>query len=76
MSAYGILSFKNPRTGDWVSNLAKGGVRVRYLRPDGTKVWIKLTLDNTKVMNPEHDPSKHAANDPRYPRWISLIGRS
>ena len=76
MSAYGILSIKNPRTGDWVNNLAKGGVRVRYQRPDGTKVWIKLTLDNTKVMNPEHNPAIHAANDPRYPRWISLIGRS
>jgi hypothetical protein len=76
MATHGILAFKNPRTGDWLANLGLGGVRVRYKRDDGSFVWVKMSLENTKIANPEHDPNKHAVDDPKYPRWISLIGRT
>ena len=76
MATHGILAFRNPRTGDWLANLGLGGVRVRYRREDGSYAWIKMNLENTKIANPEHDPKKHAAHDPKYPRWISLIGKT
>ena len=39
MPAFGRLAIKDPVTGRWLSNLNRGGTRVRYRRIDGRMVW-------------------------------------
>lgn len=73
MPKHAVLVFKDPATGNWHDNLNNGGVRVRYREAGGTYRWITLTVANTRIMNPDHDPSKHAPDDPNFPRWTIPI---
>lgn len=69
MSAYGRLAFKDPRLGNWLSNLSSGGVRVRAKDPEtGRLTWVTMTTKNTKVRNPEYD------SDSSKPMWTTLVG--
>lgn len=75
MSAYGRLAFKDPRLGNWLSNLKSGGTRVRILDPDTDKVvWVTISTANTKVRNPDHKEGTHDVDDPNFPRWTTLVG--
>ena len=57
MPKHAVLVFKDPATGNWHDNLNNGGVRVRYREAGGTYRWITMTVANTRIMNPDHDPS-------------------
>lgn len=73
MPAFAVLAFREPSTGAFYDNLREGGVKVRFEAEDGSRHWVTLSSTNTRVMNPEHDPDKHSADDPVYPRWITPI---
>ncbi|AXG66495.1 hypothetical protein JA33_091 [Dickeya phage vB_DsoM_JA33] len=66
MPAIGRLAIKNPSTGAWISNLTKGGMKVRWTRPDGVTVWVRMTPNNTKLKNPNY-------GQPNEPEFISLV---
>jgi len=66
MPSLGRLAIKNPSTGAWISNLTKGGMKVRWQRDDGTIVWVRMTPNNTKMKNPNFGQ----ANEPEF---ISLV---
>jgi hypothetical protein len=53
-----------------INNLANGGWRVRNETNTG---WIVMTPENTKVLNPAHDPAVHAVDDPVNPMWLSIF---
>lgn len=68
MPAFGRLGIKDPVTGRWLSNLARGGTFVRHKFPDGRSRWVRMTVNNTHVRNPTHD-----ASNPKEPAWIKCI---
>ena len=70
MPAFGRLAIKDPVTGRWLSNLNRGGTRVRYRRIDGRMVWVRMTINNTKVRNPNYDAKKP---DPKEPAWVKCV---
>ncbi|QZE60017.1 hypothetical protein pEaSNUABM35_00100 [Erwinia phage pEa_SNUABM_35] len=67
MPAYARLAFKDPSRDRWVANLAYGGTKVRWQDTDGTVRWIRMTVNNTKVKNPE-------AGQSGQPDWTTLTG--
>ncbi|AQT28578.1 hypothetical protein YOLOSWAG_96 [Erwinia phage vB_EamM_Yoloswag] len=68
MPAYARLAFKDPSTDKWVANLATGGTKIRYTAADGSVQWARMTINNTKVRNPEYTATNGQ------PEWTSLTG--
>lgn len=74
MAAYGVFAIRDPATGNWYDNLRERGYRVRYLDPAlGSFRWVLLTVNNTRIRNPEHNPAVHAPDDPVYPKWTTPV---
>ncbi|ARW58745.1 hypothetical protein HOS33_gp105 [Erwinia phage vB_EamM_Y3] len=67
MPAYARLAFKDPSTDRWVANLAYGGTKIRWDDGAGNVRWIRMTINNTKVKNPE-------AGQAGQPDWTTLTG--
>ncbi|WOL24674.1 hypothetical protein fHeYen902_328c [Yersinia phage fHe-Yen9-02] len=67
MPAFGRLAIKDPSTGKWISNLAVGGTKVRAKSSTGGLIWVRMTINNTKVKNPD-------AGKEGQPEWITITG--
>lgn len=71
---YGVLAIRDPVTGLMHDNLLTGGFLVRsYDKSTGKYFWTRMTSENTRILNPEHDPAKHRPDDPLYPKWLIPI---
>lgn len=67
MPALGRLAIKNPATGAWISNLTRGGMKIRWTNPaTGLTIWVRMTPNNTKLKNPNFGQSGE-------PEFISLV---
>lgn len=53
-----------------INNFSNGGWRVRNETNTG---WIIMSVENTRILNPAHDPAVHAPDDPDFPMWLTIF---
>ena len=41
-----------------------------FVRDPSNTVWVRMTTDNTRIKNPQHDPAVHDPDDPDFPLYL------